>query len=544
MNTTLDKFKFKNKFKLLSTLNHSIHPINSITQYTQSTQNMSYYFTEEHEMFRSSLRAFLQKEVVPYIDEWEENRRIPKSIWKKMGDMGFLGLAYPTDYGGMELDFFYDVVFCEEIAKVFSGGFMITQLVVQYMSGPYILKYGSEKLKQKYLPGIISGELISCIGITEPGAGSDVQNIQTTAIREGDYYVVNGSKTFITNAVYGDFIVTVVKTDPDAGPAGVSLLVIDRNTEGVSATKLKKLGWHASDTAELAFDNVKVPIENLVGEEGQGFYYLMGGLQLERLVGAIGGFAACESALEYTLQYMSERSAFGRPINKFQVLRHRIAQLASEIEATKQFVLYCCRLNNDGKYAVKESSMAKLLATELSDKVMYQCLQFFGGYGYMEEFKIARMFRDSRIGTIGGGTSEIMREIIAKMVIDDVSYNSAASGSATTGQKNNISNHKHDNNMSFEAILSGVEAKASAVPALGKTLKINMGDQCIYIDGTGDANTISQEDNDADCTLNVSQEDFMAMTSGELNPMSAVMSGKVKIDGDMGVAMKLQSLFG
>lgn len=387
---------------------------------------VDYYFSEEHNMFRESLKTFLQKEVVPYIDEWEEEGRIPRSIWKKMGEQGFLGLAYPAAYGGSELDFFFDVIFCEETSKVFSGGFGITQAVTQYMASTYIAKYGSETLKQKYLPGIISGDLISSIGITEPTAGSDAANIKTTAKLAGNHYVVNGSKTFITNGVYGDFIVTVVKTDPEAGSAGVSLLVIDRNAEGVSASKLKKLGWHASDTAELAFDQVKVPKENLIGEEGKGFYYLMGGLQLERLVGAVMGYAACELAMEYTLQYMSEREAFNRPINKFQVLRHRMAQLATEIESCKQFVLYCCRLHNDEQYAVKECSMAKLQATELSDKVMYQCLQMFGGYGFMEEYKIARMFRDSRVGTIGGGSSEIMREIIAKMIIDDVSYQTAS----------------------------------------------------------------------------------------------------------------------
>jgi len=363
-----------------------------------------YYFTEEHDLFRESLRAFLQKEVIPNIDEWEENRKVPRSIWKKMGEQGYLGLGYSSEYGGSELDFFFDVIFCEEISKVFSGGFAITQAVVQYMSSSYIAKHGSKVLKQKYLPGIISGEMISCIGITEPSAGSDVMNIKTTAKKDGDYYIVNGSKTFITNAVYGDFIVTVVKTDPEAGLAGVSLLVIDTKAKGISTIKLKKLGWHASDTAELAFDNVKVPKENLIGEEGQGFYYLMGGLQVERLAGAVMGYAASEAAMEYTLQYMSEREAFNRPISKFQVLRHRMAQLATEIESCKQFVLYCSRLNNDGKYAVKECSMAKLLATELSNKVMTQCLQMFGGYGYMEDFKMARMFRDSRIGTIGGGS--------------------------------------------------------------------------------------------------------------------------------------------
>ncbi|MGK0387721.1 MAG: acyl-CoA dehydrogenase [Maribacter sp.] len=501
----------------------------------------SYYFTEEHEMFRESLRAFLQKEVAPNLDEWEEQRRIPRDIWKKMGDMGFLGLAYPEQYGGLELDFFYDVVFCEEVCKMFSGGFAITQNVVQYMSGPYILKYGSDRLKEKYLPGIISGEKISCIGITEPGAGSDVANIKTTAINQGEHYLVNGSKTFITNAVYGDFIITVVKTDPDAGPAGVSLLVIDRNAEGVSARKLKKLGWHSSDTAELSFDDVKVPKENLIGEEGQGFYYLMGGLQLERLVAAIMGYSGCESALEYALKYMSERKAFGRSINKFQVLRHRVAQMASEIEATKQFVLHCCRMNNDGKYAVKESSMAKLLATELSDKVSYQCLQFFGGYGYMEEYKAARFFRDSRIGTIGGGSSEIMREIIAKMVIDDVSYESAGQNEVATQStevKNGITT------TGLNAIFDGIKSKAEQAKPLGKSLKFDFGDEQLHIDGNGEVNQVSTDNKDADCTVDISLDDFNALIRGKLNPMTAMMSGKLKVKGDMSVAMKLQTLFG
>lgn len=497
----------------------------------------SYYFDEGHILFRDSLKAFLQKEVVPNIDQWEEDRRIPRGIWKKMGQMGFLGLSYPEEFGGANLDFFYDVIFIEETAKVFSGGFAITQAVVQYMSGPYILKYGSQQLKEKYLPGIISGEKISCIGISEPSAGSDVANIKTTAILDGDHYILNGSKTFITNAVYGDFVVCVVKTDPKAGPEGVSLLIVDLDKEGVTRTKLKKLGWHASDTAELAFDNVKIPKENLIGEEGQGFYYLMGGLQVERLAGAIMGYAACEAAMGYTLQYMSERAAFGRPINKFQVLRHRMAQLTSEIESCKQFVLYCSRLNNDGKYAVKECSMAKLLATELSDKTMTQCLQSFGGYGYMEDFKIARMFRDSRIGTIGGGTSEIMREIIAKMVIDDVSYQQA-------NKKDLNSNNNESKSMSkIENVLATIQEKAGKADSLKNTLKFNFGEDQLFIDGTGDKNLVSIEDKAADCQVDVEFDDFMALIKGELNPMGAVMNGKVKIKGDMGVAMKLQSLF-
>ncbi|MDB4727143.1 acyl-CoA dehydrogenase family protein [Saprospiraceae bacterium] len=393
-------------------------------------------FTEEHELFRQSLRAFLDKEVQPNLDKWEEDRRIPREVWKKMGNMGFLGIGFPESYGGSNLDFSYDIVFNEELGRINSGGFIITQQVVQYMSGPYILKYGSKELKQKYLPGIISGDLISCIGITEPGAGSDAQNIQTRAVRDGDHYIVNGSKTFITNGVYGDFIVTVVKTNPDAGAAGVSLLVIDRNAEGVSARKLKKLGWHASDTAELSFDNVKVPVENLIGQEGRGFQYLMNGLQLERLCFIPCTVVACETAIEKALQYMSEREAFGQTLDKFQVLRHRIAQLASEVEALKAFSYYCCQLYGAGIYDVKLCSMAKLISTELQEKVSTQCLQFYGGYGFMEEYPMARMYRDCRVGTIGGGSSEIMREIISKIVIDSMNYEKAKSGFARTGEGN------------------------------------------------------------------------------------------------------------
>lgn len=383
----------------------------------------SYYFREEHQLFRQTLRDFLEKEVMPYIDQWEEERQIPKHFWRKFGAMGYLGLNFPAQYGGLEVDFFYSVILVEEISKCFSGGFAILPMVQSYMSTPYILNHGSEALKRKYLPKAIAGEWICSIAITEPSAGSDVMNIQTKAERKGDVYLVNGSKTFITNGVYGDFMVAVVKTNSKAvSPDGISLLVIDRQAAGVAARKLKKLGWHASDTAELSFDDVEVPVENLIGKEGKGFYYLMGGLQLERLIGAISSVGSCDAALKYTLQYMSERKAFGRSINQFQVLRHRIAQLASEMEANRYFIYHCCQLHNDGAYLVKESSMAKLLGTELYNKVATECLQFFGGYGYMEDYKIARVFRDARIGTIGAGTSEVMREIIAKMLIDGQEY--------------------------------------------------------------------------------------------------------------------------
>ena len=380
------------------------------------------YFSEEHEMFRKSLRDFLKREVKPNLNKWENDGKIPKEIWKKMGEMGFLGLSYPEKYGGGNLDFFFEVVLNEEMARLNSGGFTITQQAVQYMSGPYILKYGSDMLKSKYLPGIISGNLISCIGITEPNTGSDVQNIQTNAIKKGDNYIVNGSKTFITNGVYGDFIVTVVKTDPAARSKGISLLVIDLDSPGITKTKIDKLGWRSSDTAELSFDNVVVPSENLVGEEGKGFYYLMNGLQLERLCFMPSSIAAMEFAISESLNYMNERKAFGKSINKLQVLRHGIAQLSSEIEALKVFSYYCCSLYDKKIYDVKLCSMGKLLCTELHEKVSTQCLQFFGGNGYTEDYPMARMYRDSRVGTIGGGTSEIMRDIIAKIIIDGKDY--------------------------------------------------------------------------------------------------------------------------
>ena len=380
------------------------------------------YFSEEHEMFRKSLRDFLKREVKPNLNQWEKDEKIPKEIWKKMGEMGFLGLSFPEKYGGSNLDFFFEVVLNEEMGRLNSGGFTVTQQAVQYMSGPYILKYGSDLLKSKYLPGIISGDLISCIGITEPNAGSDVQNIQTNAIKKGDNYIVNGSKTFITNGVYGDFIVTVVKTDPAAKSKGISLLVIDLDSPGITKTKIDKLGWRSSDTAELSFDNVVVPSENLVGEEGKGFYYLMNGLQLERLCFMPSSIATMEFAISESLSYMNERKAFGKSINKFQVLRHRIAQLSSEIEALKVFSYYCCNLYDKKIYDVKLCSMGKLLCTELHEKVSTQCLQFFGGNGFSEDYPMARMYRDCRVGTIGGGTSDIMRDIIAKIIIDGKDY--------------------------------------------------------------------------------------------------------------------------
>jgi alkylation response protein AidB-like acyl-CoA dehydrogenase/putative sterol carrier protein len=507
-----------------------------------------YYFKEEHRMFRQGLRSFLDKEVMPYIDQWEENEAIPKELWKKFGELGYLGLQFPEEYGGMNADFWYSVVFIEEVSKCWSGGFAITPVASHYMSVPYIANHGSERLKEKYLPDLIAGRKISCIGISEPGAGSDAANIQTRAILDGDHYVVNGAKTFITNAFFGDIVTAVVKTDPEAGTGGVSLLVIDLNSEGINKRRLKKLGWHASDTCELNFDDVRVPAENLIGQEGQGFYYLMGGLQLERLAGSIMGYSSCEQAIAYSLQYMSERKAFGRPINKFQVLRHRVAQLASELEAVKQFVLYTCRMHNDGIVAVKECSMAKLLATELADKTMYQCLQFFGGYGFMEEYRMARAFRDARVGTIGGGTSEIMREIIAKMVIDDVGYRSARDASGSSASANGTKAKTNAEIPSVKDILKGLPARFRAEKAGAFAANI-------HFDISGDEGgkfTVQIADGSCtisdgwqgtkDCLVETDDQTYVGIETGHVNPQTAFMSGKIKAD-NLAVMMQFSGLF-
>ncbi|MGF7028780.1 acyl-CoA dehydrogenase family protein [Sphingobacterium sp. HSC-15S19] len=384
-------------------------------------------FTAEHQIFRDTLRAFIRKEITPYVDDWEKRGEIDRNVWKKMGDMGLMGLNYPEVYGGLELEFYYSLILCEELSYCFSGGFTISALVIQFMSAPYLLKYGSEDLKIRYLKPVIAGDMVSAVAITEPGAGSDVKQIKTTAVRDGDFYIVNGSKTFITNGYYGDFFITAVKTASDQGTKGISLLLIDRNATGVSSSKINKLGWHASDTAELGFNNVRVPISHLIGMEGEGFRYLMDGLQLERLTAAIHSLATAESAFQYTLDYIAQREAFGKKIQEFQTIRHRIAQMAADIATTKAFVYHCCDLQDQNEYAVKECSIAKLQASELAVNVVNQCLQLFGGYGFTEDYKIARLYRDVRVGTIIGGTSEIMLEIIAKMTIDHVTYQSGKS---------------------------------------------------------------------------------------------------------------------
>lgn len=383
------------------------------------------YFTEEHHLFRKSLQDFLQKEVVPHIDKWEKTGTIERFIWKKFGDMGYFGLRYPEKYGGLNLDLFYTVIFLEELQKINSGGFAAAMWAHEYLAMTHLNKEGDERIKEKYLAPSIAGEKIGALAITEPFGGSDVAGMKSTAIKKDDHYLLNGSKTFITNGVYADYIVVAAKTNPEEKHRGMSIFVVDSDTPGIEATKLDKLGWRASDTAELSFTDVKIPLENLMGEEGKGFAYIMQHFALERLVMGINAHARMEYAMDYAIQYMSERKAFGKSINQFQVLRHKIADIASELEMLKAFNYEIAKQLDDGEYVVKEASMSKLLSTKLADEAIYECLQILGGYGYMEDYPMARLLRDSRLGPIGGGTSEILKEIIAKTVVDGKEYKPA-----------------------------------------------------------------------------------------------------------------------
>ena len=386
---------------------------------------MSLYFTEEHEFFRKSFQDFLKKEVVPHIDTWEKTGTIDRFIWEKFGEMGYFGLATPEAYGGLDLDIFYTIVFIEELQKINSGGFAAAIWAHEYLAMTHLNKEANEEQKQKYLVPSVSGEKIGCLCITEPFGGSDVGGMRTTAVKKGDTYVINGSKTFITNGVYSDYLIVAAKTSPDQGNKGISIFIMDRDLPGINATKLDKLGWRASDTAEIAFDNVVIPAENLMGEENLGFPYIMQHFALERLIMGINAHARSEWALEYAIGYMKERTAFGKPISKFQALRHKVADLASEVEMVKAFNYITAKRLDNGEYVVKEATMSKLLSTKIADQVAYDCVQLLGGYGYMEEYPLARNLRDSRLGPIGGGTSEILREIISKMVIDGVNYKPA-----------------------------------------------------------------------------------------------------------------------
>jgi alkylation response protein AidB-like acyl-CoA dehydrogenase len=339
--------------------------------------------------------------------------------------MGFFGLKYPEAYGGLDLDLFYTVVFLEELQKIKSSGFAAAMWAHAYLAMTHLNAEGDERIKKDYLAPSIAGDKIGALCISEPFGGSDVAGMRTIALKQGDKYVINGSKTFITNGVYADYYVVAAKTNPELGNKGISIFLVDTKTEGITATKLDKLGWRASDTAEISFDNVEIPLENLMGEEGKGFPYIMQHFALERLVMAINAHARAEYALEYTIDYMSQREAFGITINKFQALRHTLVEHATDVEHCKIFNYTTIARLQAGEYVVKEATMAKLKSTKIADETIYSCLQMLGGYGYMEEYPLARLFRDSRLGPIGGGTSEILKEILSKMIIDKQNYKPA-----------------------------------------------------------------------------------------------------------------------
>lgn len=378
------------------------------------------YFTPAHREFRFDFRAFLKKEVVPFLDEWEKNGEIPREIFKKFGDQGYFSLAYPEKYGGMNdvFDLFYVVVWLEEMQRINSGGFAAAMWAHCFLPMQHLNAEASDDLKEKYLRPSIAGTKVGALAMTEPGAGSDLAGMKTTAVRDGDHYLINGSKTFITNGFYGDYVIIAVLTDPSNPRKGMSMFVVDLDTPGITKNKLDKLGWRASDTAELFFDNVKVPVSNLLGKENDGFLYLAMHLAMERIIMAINAHARAEYAIEYTLKYMKERTAFGKNLDKFQALRHTIADFIIDVDHIKTYNYKVIEDIVSGGYPVKEASSAKRKSTKVADDVISGCLQMLGGYGYMEEYELARMLRDSRLGQIGGGTSEIMKEIVAKIAID------------------------------------------------------------------------------------------------------------------------------
>lgn len=379
------------------------------------TQSSRPFFTEEHLMFRDSLRKFVEKEAIPNFEQWEEDRLVPRSFWKKMADQGFLCPQVEPEYGGLGLDFGFNVIICEELARVGAGlgGTNIHNSIVV----PYIEAYGTEEQKKKYLPDCINGNIITAVAMTEPGTGSDLANLRTTAVRDGDHYIVNGQKTFISNGILSDLIVVAVKTDSNVKPAhkGVSLLLVDRDTPGFSrGRKLKKVGMHSQDTSELIFEDARVPVENLLGGEGMGFPYLMQKLQQERLLCAIGALVAAEDMLQLTTDYVKERQAFGRTISSFQNTQFEIAEMATDVQIGRTFVDDLIVKHMNGEDVVTQVSMAKWWVTDMARRMSSRCMQLHGGYGYMEEYKIARRYRDIAISPIFAGTNEIMKIIIAK----------------------------------------------------------------------------------------------------------------------------------
>ncbi|MEX1142566.1 MAG: acyl-CoA dehydrogenase family protein [Thermoleophilaceae bacterium] len=378
------------------------------------TKRKHFIFNEDHDRLRESIGSFVEKELAPHSEEWEETT-FPDSVIRRMGGLGFLGLSMPEKYGGQGGDYFSNLVLAEEMAKSNSGGLAMGVAVHTDMAMPPIHLFGTEEQKQEWLVPAIAGEKILCLGITEPDAGSDVAGIKTRAVRDGDDYVINGSKTYITNGHRADVIVLVTKTDADKGYDGFTLFLVPMDAPSViREKKLEKLGMHASDTALLAFQDVRVPASAMLGQEGKGFYHIMWELQGERLIGAAGCVAGAQRCFDRTLEYATERTAFGRQIGKFQAIRHKFADMATKIEAGRQMTYTTAWRFANGEYPVREISMAKLYTAQMACEVTDECLQIHGGAGYMKEYGIERAWRDMRLNRIGAGTDEILLDVIGR----------------------------------------------------------------------------------------------------------------------------------
>lgn len=374
---------------------------------------------EELDLFRDNVRRFVETEITPYYEQWEKNEIFPRELWNKLGEQGLLAVDIPEAYGGFGADFRFSMVIIDEFSRANCAGLVGSMMIHSDIAAHYILNFGTEVQKQKYLPGMVSGEIVGALGMTEPGAGSDVQNIRTTAVADGDEYVIKGSKTFITNGQHCDIVILATRTNPDvAGAKGSSLFIVDKETEGFERGRnLEKVGMHASDTSELFFQDARVPISALLGKLDGGFAVLMGELQRERLVVAVSAVAAAEGVLEETVEYVKEREAFGGNLTQFQNTRFKLAEVATEVYMHRVFVDNCAERLLAGNLDVATVSMAKLSCTEMQGRVADICLQLHGGYGYMKEYGVSRAYIDARVQRIYGGTSEIMKELISRSVL-------------------------------------------------------------------------------------------------------------------------------
>ncbi len=401
-NITISNYRFSRPLVLWQVVRHNYSVMQDI------------HLTSEHRMFQEAARAFCEQEIAPHIEDWEKDGIISRDAWLKAGEQGFLCMDFPEEHGGLAAkDFRFNALFNEELTRIgcAGSGFALQNDV----TAPYFLEMCNAEQQARFMPGMITGETIAALAITEPGTGSDIKDVNTRAERDGDYYVVNGAKTFITNGILSDVVVTVVKTDPDAGHKGISLLLVERGMDGFTrGTNLDKLGLKMQDTAELSFSDLRVPVENLVGQEGKGFYYLMHNLAQERTSIAVGSISNAEAALAETMRYCNERTAFGRQIGKFQNSRFKLAEMQTEITIGRTFVDQCVLELNAGTLTTEKAAMAKMWCSEMEWRVVDQCLQLHGGYGYMEEYPLAKRMRDARVQRIYGGTNEIMREIVGR----------------------------------------------------------------------------------------------------------------------------------